>query len=79
MQLKGCDDNIRLFSYTTHRSKAQPLPSFVEGRRAPGRFEDHYQSTFNSQGVAQASAGRNDLVVRGARFPSENLYILDGD
>ncbi|MHB8905042.1 MAG: hypothetical protein ACYC5R_12610 [Melioribacteraceae bacterium] len=28
-------------------------------------------------GVAQASAGRNDLVVRGGA-PSENLYLVDG-
>ncbi|MBK6682684.1 MAG: TonB-dependent receptor [Ignavibacteriales bacterium] len=51
--------------------------SYEELRRAPGGFEDVIRALSILPGVAQASAGRNDLVVRGGA-PSENLYILDG-
>ncbi len=51
--------------------------SYEELRRAPGGFEDVVRALSILPGVAQASAGRNDLIVRGGA-PSENLYILDG-
>lgn len=51
--------------------------SYEEIRRAPGGFEDVIRALSVLPGVAQTSAGRNDLVVRGGA-PSENLYIVDG-
>lgn len=51
--------------------------SYEEIRRAPGGFEDVVRSLSSLPGIAQADAGRNDLVVRGGA-PSENLYIVDG-
>lgn len=51
--------------------------SYEEIRRAPGGFEDVVRALSVLPGVAQAEAGRNDLVVRGGA-PSENLYIVDG-
>lgn len=48
-----------------------------EIRRAPGGFEDVVRALSVLPGVAQASPGRNDLVVRGGA-PSENLYVVDG-
>ncbi|MCX7876769.1 MAG: TonB-dependent receptor [Melioribacteraceae bacterium] len=51
--------------------------SYEEIRRAPGGFEDVVRALTVLPGVAQTSAGRNDLIVRGGA-PSENLYIVDG-
>lgn len=51
--------------------------SFEEIRRAPGGLEDVVRALSTLPGIAQADAGRNDLVVRGGA-PSENLYIIDG-
>ena len=51
--------------------------SYEEIRRSPGGFEDVVRALSILPGVAQASAGRNDLIVRGGA-PSENLYIVDG-
>ncbi len=51
--------------------------SYEEIRRAPGGFEDVVRALSVLPGVAQTSAGRNDLIVRGGA-PSENLYIVDG-
>lgn len=48
-----------------------------EIRRSPGGFEDVVRSLSVLPGIAQADAGRNDLVVRGGA-PSENLYVVDG-
>lgn len=48
-----------------------------EVRRSPGGFEDVVRSLSVLPGIAQADAGRNDLVVRGGA-PSENLYVVDG-
>jgi len=50
--------------------------SYEELRRAPGGFEDVIRALSILPGVANASAGRNDLVVRGGA-PFENLYVLD--
>lgn len=51
--------------------------SYEELRRSPGGFEDVIRALSVLPGVAQADAGRNDLVVRGGA-PSENLYLVDG-
>lgn len=51
--------------------------SYEEIRRSPGGFEDVVRALSILPGVAQADAGRNDLIVRGGA-PSENLFILDG-
>jgi hypothetical protein len=48
-----------------------------EIRRSPGGFEDVIRALSVLPGVAQAEAGRNDLIVRGGA-PSENLYLVDG-
>jgi hypothetical protein len=47
-----------------------------EIRRSPGGFEDVIRALSVIPGVAQADAGRNDLIVRGGA-PSENLYLID--
>ena len=51
--------------------------SYEEIRRSPGSFEDVIRALSILPGVAQADAGRNDLIVRGGA-PSENLYLVDG-
>ncbi len=51
--------------------------NYEELRRSPGGFEDVVRALSVLPGVAQAAAGRNDLVVRGGA-PSENLFIVDG-
>lgn len=51
--------------------------SYEEIRRTPGGFEDVVRALSVLPGVAQADAGRNDLIVRGGA-PSENLFIVDG-
>lgn len=48
-----------------------------EIRRSAGGFEDVIRALSVLPGVAQADAGRNDLIVRGGA-PSENLYLLNG-
>lgn len=50
--------------------------SYEEIRRSPGGFEDVVRALSILPGVAQAAAGRNDLVVRSGA-PSENLYLVD--
>ena len=47
-----------------------------EIRRLPGGFEDVVRAVSILPGVAQAEAGRNDLIVRGGA-PSENLFVID--
>ncbi|HRN25986.1 MAG TPA: TonB-dependent receptor, partial [Ignavibacteriaceae bacterium] len=51
--------------------------SYEEIRRSPGGFEDVIRALSILPGVAQADAGRNDLIVRGGA-PSENLYLING-
>jgi hypothetical protein len=50
--------------------------SYEEIRRSPGGFEDVVRALSILPGVAQADAGRNDLIVRGGA-PSENLYLIN--
>ncbi len=47
-----------------------------EIRRLPGGLEDVVRAISILPGVAQAQAGRNDLIVRGGA-PSENLFLID--
>jgi hypothetical protein len=47
-----------------------------EIRRLPGGLEDVVRAVSILPGVAQVSAGRNDLIVRGGA-PSENLFLID--
>lgn len=49
---------------------------YEEIRRSPGGFEDVVRALSVLPGVAQADAGRNDLIVRGGA-PSENLYLVN--
>ncbi len=65
------------FSKDNFESTSITSFSNEEIRRAPGGFEDVVRALSVLPGVAQADAGRNDLVVRGGA-PSENLYLLDG-
>ena len=51
--------------------------SFEEIRRSPGAFEDVVRALSVLPGVAQADAGRNDLIIRGGA-PYENLFLVDG-
>lgn len=51
--------------------------SYEEIRRSAGGFEDVIRALSVLPGIGQASAGRNDLIVRGGST-FENLYILDG-
>ena len=51
--------------------------NYEEIRRSPGGYEDVIRALSVLPGVAQADAGRNDLIVRGGA-PSENLYIING-
>jgi hypothetical protein len=50
--------------------------SFEEIRRSAGGFEDVVRAISALPGIAQAEAGRNDMIVRGGA-PSENLYTVD--
>jgi hypothetical protein len=50
--------------------------SYEEIRRLPGGLEDVVRAVSILPGVAQAQAGRNDLIVRGGA-PSENLFVVD--
>ena len=65
---------------TSRRSPDAPVSvqklSYEEIRRSPGGFEDVIRAISVLPGVAQAQAGRNDLVVRGGA-PSENLFTVD--
>ena len=51
--------------------------NFEEIRRSPGAFEDVIRALSILPGVAQADAGRNDLIIRGGA-PYENLFLVDG-
>lgn len=65
------------FNQTTIEPVSVVKFSYEEIRRSPGGFEDVVRTLAVLPGVAQADAGRNDLLVRGGA-PSENLYIVDG-
>jgi len=75
--LQGVVVNSDYFQKDPHETNSITNFSYEEIRRAPGGFEDVVRALSILPGVAQADAGRNDLIVRGGA-PSENLYIIDG-
>ena len=64
------------FRRTPEQAVSVQRLSFEEIRRSPGGFEDVVRAVAVFPGVAQVSAGRNDLIVRGGA-PSENIYVVD--
>jgi len=77
IELEGVTVRTGYFEMDPSESGSVANLSYEEIRRAPGGFEDVVRALSVLPGVAQASAGRNDLVVRGGA-PSENLYLVDG-
>jgi len=77
IELEGVTVKANFFEFDPSNTGSVSNLSYEEIRRAPGGFEDVIRALSLLPGVAQASAGRNDLVVRGGA-PSENLYIVDG-
>ncbi len=65
------------FSTSEDKPISVQVQTAEEIRRLPGGFEDVVRAVSVLPGVAQVSAGRNDLIVRGGA-PSENLYVVDG-
>lgn len=77
IQLEGVTITSDYFQKDPHQNNSVANFGYEEIRRAPGGFEDVIRALSILPGVAQADAGRNDLIVRGGA-PSENLYIVDG-
>lgn len=77
LQLSGVTITSGYFDKSTTQFNSITTFGYEEIRRSPGGFEDVIRALSVLPGVAQASAGRNDLIVRGGA-PSENLYIIDG-
>jgi len=77
IQLEGVTVKSDYFEMNPDEINSIASFSYEEIRRAPGGFEDVVQALSVLPGVAQASQGRNDLIVRGGA-PSENLYLVDG-
>lgn len=77
IELEGITVTSDYFDFNPTEVNSIKSFSYEEIRRAPGGFEDVVRALSVLPGVAQASAGRNDLVVRGGA-PSENLFIVDG-
>lgn len=74
--LEGVDVTARYFRTSPDAPVSLQRLSAEEIRRSPGGFEDVLRAIAILPGVAQASPGRNDLVVRGGA-PSENLFVID--
>jgi outer membrane receptor for ferrienterochelin and colicin len=77
IELEGVTVTSDFFEFDPTEVNSIKSFSYEEIRRAPGGFEDVVRALSVLPGVAQASAGRNDLVVRGGA-PSENLFLVDG-
>jgi len=77
LELEGITASIGYFQKDPYEITSVTNLSFEEIRRAPGGLEDVVRAISVLPGVAQADAGRNDLIVRGGA-PSENLYLVDG-
>lgn len=77
IELEGITVTSNYFEKSPTELNSLTSFNYEEIRRAPGGFEDVVRALSVLPGVAQASPGRNDLVVRGGA-PSENLYIVDG-
>lgn len=77
LELQGVTASAGYFQRDPYELNSVTNFSFEEIRRAPGGLEDVVRAVSILPGVAQADAGRNDLIVRGGA-PSENLYLIDG-
>lgn len=77
LELEGVTITSDYFMKNPFETNSVTSFSYEEIRRAPGGFEDVVRALSVLPGVAQADAGRNDLIVRGGA-PSENLYLIDG-
>jgi hypothetical protein len=77
IELQGITVTSSLFQKDPNQLNSIATFNYEEIRRSPGGFEDVIRALSVLPGVAQADAGRNDLIVRGGA-PSENLYVLDG-
>ena len=77
IQLNDITVKSEYFTKTPSEPISTTSFGYEEIRRSPGGFEDVVRALSVLPGVAQADAGRNDLIVRGGA-PSENLYIVDG-
>ena len=77
VELEGVTASAGYFQKDPYELNSVTNFSFEEIRRAPGGYEDVIRAVSILPGVAQADAGRNDLIVRGGA-PSENLYLVDG-
>jgi hypothetical protein len=74
--VEGVDIRAGYFQRTPDAPVSLQQLTYEEIRRSPGGFEDVLRAIAVLPGVAQAQAGRNDLVVRGGA-PSENLFVVD--
>jgi hypothetical protein len=74
--LEGVEVRANYFQRSPDAPVSIQKLSYEEIRRSPGGFEDVIRAIAVLPGVAQAQAGRNDLVVRGGA-PSENLFTVD--
>lgn len=77
IELKGVTVKADYFNNSVFDPVSIKKFSYEEIRRAPGGFEDVVRSLSVLPGVAQVSAGRNDIIVRGGG-PAENLFVIDG-
>jgi hypothetical protein len=76
IDLEGVEVRAGYFQRTPDAPVSVQQLTYEEIRRSPGGFEDVLRAIAVLPGVAQAQAGRNDLVVRGGA-PSENLFTVD--
>ncbi len=77
IELSGIEVTSDYFQKDPNEATSVTNFTYEEIRRAPGGFEDVVRALSVLPGIAQADAGRNDLIVRGGA-PSENLYVVDG-
>lgn len=77
IELEGVTVEAGYFKQSNIELSSVRYFNYEEIRRAPGGFEDVVRALSVLPGVAQADAGRNDLIVRGGA-PSENLFLIDG-
>jgi hypothetical protein len=74
--IEGVEVTAKYFQTTPDAPVSLQRLTAEEIRRSPGGFEDVLRAVSVLPGVAQASPGRNDLVVRGGA-PSENLFVVN--
>lgn len=77
IELEGVTVEAGYFTQSPIELNSVRYFDYEEIRRTPGGFEDVVRALSVLPGVAQADAGRNDLIVRGGA-PSENLFLIDG-